>query len=361
MHQGVDRKNMPTRSASDGHYPGEAANWRELNRPKAMADAETGNLKDMIANLTGSSRRGKPVMGKSCWFKNPSLWRQAGVTSSNRSRSSSLRLPGHSGTMIGRSMISSLSRRPEPHQAMQSLRPLLSGRHDQSRWRIRMNSARKMLPPHRSNCRSEQGMPVGDHRRRTARPSGHSRHCPPRGWAGLYRCVRDQWMLINDRMAKTLVEIGVMGVGISIDCSIQRNDRPISRRARRLRQCIGRYRGVQTQRPSVQVHFSAQPMNYQEPQVVGMGPYPGARVLNVFSWSVPDAAKSRRTSRHSSMRKSWVSGGLPGPIQRHAGSGPLCPHFKRLAYEKIPIPTQGQATTWAEVALPVNQLCPCHA
>ena len=90
-------------------------------------------------------------------------------------------------------------------------------------------------------------------------------------------------MLINDRMAKKLVEIGVMGVGISID-SLDREKHD------RFRGLPGAWEGAvsgieacKRNGLQFQVHFSAQPMNYQElPQVIEWAHQLGAKVLNVF-------------------------------------------------------------------------------
>ncbi|MCZ6781252.1 MAG: radical SAM protein, partial [Nitrospirae bacterium] len=90
-------------------------------------------------------------------------------------------------------------------------------------------------------------------------------------------------MLINDRMAKQLVEIGVMGVGISID-SLDRHKHD------RFRGLPGAWEGAlagieASKRNGLQfqVHFSAQPMNYQElPDVIEWAHQLGAKVLNVF-------------------------------------------------------------------------------
>ena len=90
-------------------------------------------------------------------------------------------------------------------------------------------------------------------------------------------------MLINDQMAKTLVEIGVMGVGISID-SLD------AARHNQFRGVPGAWEaavaGIEASKRNglqFQIHFSAQPMNYQElPAVIEWAHNLGARVLNVF-------------------------------------------------------------------------------
>jgi len=53
-----------------------------------------------------------------------------------------------------------------------------------------------------------------------------------------------------------------------------------------------------------QVHFSAQPMNYQElPSVIDWAHQLGAKVLMSFSWSAPAAAKNSPTSLRPSMKR----------------------------------------------------------
>ena len=90
-------------------------------------------------------------------------------------------------------------------------------------------------------------------------------------------------MLISDRMARTLVDIGVMGVGISIDSlDVQKHDQ--------FRGVPGAWDGAvagieacKRNGLQFQVHFSAQPMNYRElPDVIEWAHEKGAKVLNVF-------------------------------------------------------------------------------
>jgi len=145
-------------------------------------------------------------------------------------------------------------------------------------------------------------------------------------------------MLINDRMAKTLVEIGVMGVGISIDSlNPDKHDQ---------------FRGVQGAFASAlagieackrnglqfQVHFSAQPMNYQElPAVVEWAHNLGARVLNVFFMVC--TGRGEELTDITPQQYEEVLGYLVDCQDQYKDMlvrARCAPHFKRLAYEKDP-------------------------
>lgn len=90
-------------------------------------------------------------------------------------------------------------------------------------------------------------------------------------------------MLINDRMAKTLVEIGVMGVGISIDSLDKEKHDRFRGVPGAWEDAVAGIEACKRNGLQFQVHFSAQPMNYQElPQVIDWAHGLGARVVNIF-------------------------------------------------------------------------------
>ena len=71
-------------------------------------------------------------------------------------------------------------------------------------------------------------------------------------------------MLINDRMANTLVEIGVMGVGISIDSLDPDKHDQFRGVPGAFASALAGIEACKRNGLQFQVHFSAQPMNYQE-------------------------------------------------------------------------------------------------
>ncbi len=90
-------------------------------------------------------------------------------------------------------------------------------------------------------------------------------------------------MLINDRMAKELVEIGVMGVGISIDSLDAAKHDAFRGLPGAWEGAVAGIEACKRNGLQFQVHFSAQPMNYRElPDVIEWAHDLGAKVLNVF-------------------------------------------------------------------------------
>ncbi len=145
-------------------------------------------------------------------------------------------------------------------------------------------------------------------------------------------------MLINDRMAKQLVEIGVMGVGISID-SLDRHKHD------RFRGLPGAWEGAlagieASKRNGLQfqVHFSAQPMNYQElPDVIEWAHQLGAKVLNVFFMVC--TGRGEELTDITPTQYEEVLGYLVDCQDKYTDMlvrARCAPHFKRLAYEKDP-------------------------
>ena len=71
-------------------------------------------------------------------------------------------------------------------------------------------------------------------------------------------------MLIDDRMAKDLVEIGVMGMGISIDSLDPQKHNRFRGVPGAWEAALAGIEACKRNGLAFQVHFSAQPMNYQE-------------------------------------------------------------------------------------------------
>ena len=107
-------------------------------------------------------------------------------------------------------------------------------------------------------------------------------------------------MLINDQLAKELVEIGVMGMGISIDSLDPHTHNAFRGIPGAWEAAVAGIEACKRNGLQFQVHFSAQPMNYQElPDVCDWAHQLGARVLNVFfmdlyrSWRRTDGHHTR--------------------------------------------------------------------
>ncbi|MEC4687046.1 MAG: radical SAM protein [Nitrospirota bacterium] len=145
-------------------------------------------------------------------------------------------------------------------------------------------------------------------------------------------------MLINDRMAKQLVEIGVMGVGISID-SLDRHKHDTFRGLTGAWE--GALAGIEACKRNglqFQVHFSAQPMNYQElPDVIEWAHQLGAKVLNVFFMVC--TGRGEELTDITPTQYEEVLGYLVDCQDKYTDMlvrARCAPHFKRLAYEKDP-------------------------
>jgi radical SAM protein with 4Fe4S-binding SPASM domain len=145
-------------------------------------------------------------------------------------------------------------------------------------------------------------------------------------------------MLIDDAMARRLVEIGVVGVGISID-SLDAGKHDAFRGVRGAwRGAVDGIEACTRNGLQFQVHFSAQPMNYRElPAVVDWAHRLGAKVLNVFFMVC--TGRGEELSDITPAQYEEVLGYLvdcqanyPGMLVRAR----CAPHFKRLAYERDP-------------------------
>ena len=145
-------------------------------------------------------------------------------------------------------------------------------------------------------------------------------------------------MLIDDRMAKQLVEIGVMGVGISIDSLDPQKHNPFHGVPGAWEAAVAGIEASKRNGLQFQVHFSAQPMNYQElPAVVEWAHGLGARVLNVFFMVC--TGRGEELTDITPAQYEEVLGFLVKCQDDYQGMlirARCAPHFKRLAYEKDP-------------------------
>ena len=145
-------------------------------------------------------------------------------------------------------------------------------------------------------------------------------------------------MLIDDPMAKQLVEIGVMGVGISIDSLDPQKHNAFRGVPGAWEAAVAGIEASKRNGLQFQVHFSAQPMNYQElPAVVEWAHGLGARVLNVFFMVC--TGRGEELTDITPAQYEEVLGYLVKCQDDYQGMlirARCAPHFKRLAYEKDP-------------------------
>jgi len=145
-------------------------------------------------------------------------------------------------------------------------------------------------------------------------------------------------MLIDDRLAKKLVDIGVMGMGISIDSLDPQKHNTFRGVPRAWESAVAGIEACKRNGLQFQIHFSAQPMNYQElPQVVDWAHQLGAKVLNVFFMVC-----TGRGEELTDITPSQYEEVLSFLVQCQDTYSDMlvrarcAPHFKRLAYEKDP-------------------------
>ena len=145
-------------------------------------------------------------------------------------------------------------------------------------------------------------------------------------------------MLIDDAMAKEMVDIGVMGVGISIDSLDPVKHNTFRGLANAWEGALAGIEACRRNDLQFQVHFSAQPMNYQElPAVIDWAHNLGAKVLNVFFMVCTGRGEELTDITPSQYEE--VLGYLidcQDKYQDMLVRARCAPHFKRLAYEKDP-------------------------
>ncbi len=145
-------------------------------------------------------------------------------------------------------------------------------------------------------------------------------------------------MLINDTVAKEMVDIGVMGVGISIDSLDSVKHNAFRGLPGAWEGALGGIEACKRNGLQFQIHFSAQPMNYRElPDVIDWAHGLGAKVLNVFFMVC--TGRGEELTDISPSQYEEVLGYLvqcQDKYQDMLVRARCAPHFKRLAYEKDP-------------------------
>ena len=145
-------------------------------------------------------------------------------------------------------------------------------------------------------------------------------------------------MLINDRVAGELVEIGVMGVGISIDSLNPDTHNTFRGVPGAWEAAIAGIEACKRNGLQFQIHFSAQPMNYKElPDVIEWAHQLGARVLNVFFMVC--TGRGEELTDITPEQYEEVLAFLVDTQDKYTDMlvrARCAPHFKRLAYEKDP-------------------------
>lgn len=145
-------------------------------------------------------------------------------------------------------------------------------------------------------------------------------------------------MLIDDRLAKELVDIGVIGVGISIDSLDPHKHDQFRGVPGAWKSAMAGIEACKRNGLQFQIHFSAQPMNYQElPDVVEWAHALGAKVLNVF-FMVCTGRGEELTDITPGQYEEVLSYLVEcqGRYTDMLVRARCAPHFKRLAYEKDP-------------------------
>ena len=145
-------------------------------------------------------------------------------------------------------------------------------------------------------------------------------------------------MMITDEVAKELVEIGVMGVGISIDSLDPEKHNAFRGLPGAFEGALNGIEACKRNGLQFQIHFSAQPMNYQElPAVIDWAHDLGAKVLNVFFMVC--TGRGEELTDITPEQYEEVLGYLvecQDKYQDMLVRARCAPHFKRLAYEKDP-------------------------
>jgi len=145
-------------------------------------------------------------------------------------------------------------------------------------------------------------------------------------------------MLIDDKMAKAMVDIGVMGVGISIDSLDSATHNAFRGLPGAWEGAMAGIEACKRNGLQFQVHFSAQPMNYKElPAVIDWSHDLGAKVLNVF-FMVCTGRGEELTDITPSQYEEVLTYLVESQdkYQDMLVRARCAPHFKRLAYEKDP-------------------------
>jgi radical SAM protein with 4Fe4S-binding SPASM domain len=145
-------------------------------------------------------------------------------------------------------------------------------------------------------------------------------------------------MLIDDPLARELAEIGVMGMGISIDSTDPAKHDAFRGLPGAWVRAIEGIESCKRNGLQFQIHFSVSPMNYRElPEMVAFAHNLGARVLNLFflvctgrgeemTDITPEQYEEVLTYLVDTQKQ------YPDMLVRAR----CAPHFKRIAYERDP-------------------------
>jgi radical SAM protein with 4Fe4S-binding SPASM domain len=164
--------------------------------------------------------------------------------------------------------------------------------------------------------------------------------------AGFMVVLGTNGMLIDDQMARVLVGIGVMGVGISIDSLDRAKHDSFRGVPGAWNAAVAGIEACKRNGLQFQIHFSVQPMNYRElPAAIDWAYQIGARVFNVF-FMVCTGRGEELTDITPAQYEEALSylvncqDNYKGMLVRAR----CAPHFKRLAYEKDPASPITKAT-----------------
>ena len=145
-------------------------------------------------------------------------------------------------------------------------------------------------------------------------------------------------MLIDDALAKELVTIGVMGMGISVDSTDPAKHDAFRGLPGAWARTMAGVEACKRNGLQFQVHFSAQPMNYMElPDVIEWAHNLGAKVLNVFFMVC--TGRGEELTDITPAQYEEVLGYLVNCQDKYKDMlvrARCAPPFKRLAYEKDP-------------------------
>jgi radical SAM protein with 4Fe4S-binding SPASM domain len=145
-------------------------------------------------------------------------------------------------------------------------------------------------------------------------------------------------MLIDDALAKELVEIGVMGMGISIDSTDPAKHDAFRGLPGAWARTMAGIEACKRNGLQFQVHFSVSPMNYREvPEMVAFTHRMGARVLNLFF--LVCTGRGEEMTDITPQQYEEVLTYLVDTQKQYPDMlvrARCAPHFKRIAYERDP-------------------------
>ena len=145
-------------------------------------------------------------------------------------------------------------------------------------------------------------------------------------------------MLIDDALASELVEIGVMGMGISVDSVDPAKHDAFRGLPGAWARTMAGIEACKRNGLQFQIHFSVSPMNYREvPEMVAFTHKLGARVLNLFF--LVCTGRGEEMTDITPQQYEEVLTYLVDVQQQYPDMlvrARCAPHFKRIAYERDP-------------------------